>query len=50
MVSGFVCARGAVFASHCAATHYYSAISTFGGAVAVDVLPGGSLQAAVAIG
>jgi hypothetical protein len=49
MASGFVFARGAVFASHNAGPYDDSAVNAFGGTMAVDVLPGGSLQAAVAI-
>jgi hypothetical protein len=46
---GFVLTRGAVFAAHGVADYNSAAVDTFVAPVAVNMLPGGGLEAAVAI-
>jgi hypothetical protein len=47
--SGFVLAHGTVFTTHAVANYDNAAVDTFVTPVAVDMFPGGSLKAAVAI-
>jgi hypothetical protein len=46
---GFVLARGAVFTAHGVANYNSAAVDTFVAPVAVNMLPGGGLEAAVAV-